>query len=92
MSRGLAVSPRVLMLRFSSIDEKSTEKEESQKLQARMLEGSTAPQCKQVFVTGRFCAADASTPVRREPDQANMRWKDPSGKNLRGAKKAAVPG
>jgi len=41
--------------------------EDSQKLQARTLEGCTAPHCKHVFVTGRFCAADASTPVRREP-------------------------
>jgi hypothetical protein len=40
---------------------------ESQKLQARALEGSTQPHCGHVFVTGGFCAADASTPVRREP-------------------------
>jgi hypothetical protein len=44
--------------------EGSTEKDESQKLQARTLEGSIAPQCKHVFVTGAFCAADAGTPVR----------------------------
>ena len=29
-----------------------------------MLEGSTAPHCKQVLVTGEFCAADAHTPAR----------------------------
>jgi hypothetical protein len=29
-----------------------TEKDESQKLQARMLDGNTAPHCKQVLVTG----------------------------------------
>src|SRR6266403_1413982 len=28
--------------------------------------GSTAPHCKHVLVTGKFCAADASTPARRE--------------------------
>ncbi|GAC1621207.1 MAG: hypothetical protein PVS2B2_11690 [Candidatus Acidiferrum sp.] len=43
--------------------EKSAESEASQNLQARTLEGNTAPHCKQVFVTGVFCAADASTPV-----------------------------
>jgi hypothetical protein len=41
--------------------------DESQKSQTRTLEGSIAPHCKHVFVTGAFCAADASTPVRREP-------------------------
>ena len=40
--------------------------DESQKSQTRTLEGSIAPHCKHVFVTGAFCAADASTPVRRE--------------------------
>ena len=35
----------------------------SQKVQARTLDGSTAPHCKQVLVTGEFCAADAHTPV-----------------------------
>jgi hypothetical protein len=35
-------------------------------LQACMLEGSTQPHCGHVLVTGGFCAADASTPVRRE--------------------------
>jgi len=30
------------------------EKDESQKLQARTLDGSTAPHCKHVFVTGEF--------------------------------------
>jgi hypothetical protein len=42
------------------------EKDESQKWQARILAGNIAPHCKHVFVTGKFCAADASTPVRRE--------------------------
>ena len=46
-------------------------KEESQKLQARTLDGSTAPHCKHVFVTGNFCAADARTPVRSEPDESS---------------------
>jgi hypothetical protein len=41
--------------------------DESQKSQTRTLEGSIAPHCKHVFVTGAFCAADASTPVRSEP-------------------------
>jgi hypothetical protein len=36
----------------SSEEEKSAENEDSQKLQFRTLEGSTAPHCKQVFVTG----------------------------------------
>ena len=45
------------------------EKDESQKLQARTLDGNTAPHCKHVFVTGEFCAADARTPVRSEPEQ-----------------------
>jgi hypothetical protein len=47
-------------------DEISTLKLESQKLQARALDGSTQPHCKHVFVTGAFCAADASTPVRSD--------------------------
>jgi hypothetical protein len=50
----------------SSQEEKPTEKDESQKLQTRTLDGNTAPHCEHVFVTGAFCAADASTPVRRE--------------------------
>ena len=37
-----------------------------------MLEGSTAPHCKQVLVTGEFCAADAHTPVRSVPDKNNI--------------------
>ena len=41
-------------------------KDESQKLQARALDGRIAPHCKHVFVTDEFCAADASTPVRSE--------------------------
>jgi hypothetical protein len=45
------------------------EKDESQKSQARTLDGSTAPHCKHVFVTGAFCAADAPTPVRSEPSK-----------------------
>jgi hypothetical protein len=45
------------------------ETDESQKLQTRTLEGSTAPHCKHVFVTGAFCAADAPTPVRSEPGE-----------------------
>ena len=51
------------------------EKDESQKLQARTLDGNTAPHCKHVFVTGEFCAADARTPVRSEPGENNMRGK-----------------
>jgi len=49
------------------------EKDESQKLQARTLEGNTAPHCEHVFVTGKFCAADASTPVRRELFENSIR-------------------
>jgi hypothetical protein len=51
----------------SSKEEGSAARDESQKSQTRTLEGSIAPHCKHVFVTGAFCAADASTPVRREP-------------------------
>jgi hypothetical protein len=47
-------------------DEVSTLKLDSQKLQARAFDGSTQPHCKHVFVTGAFCAADASTPVRSD--------------------------
>jgi hypothetical protein len=43
----------------------------SQKVQARTLDGSTAPHCKQVLVTGEFCAADAHTPVRSVPKNNN---------------------
>src|SRR6266436_267305 len=50
----------------SSKQEVPEENEESQKSQARTLEGSTAPHCEHVFVTGAFCAADAPTPVRSE--------------------------
>ena len=53
-------------------------KDESQKLQARTLEGSTAPHCKHVFVTGEFCAADAGTPVRSEPDENTTKKKQGS--------------
>jgi hypothetical protein len=41
-----------LMPGSSSVPEKSTENEESQKLQTPRFEGSTAPHCTQVFVTG----------------------------------------
>jgi hypothetical protein len=54
-------------------------KEESQKLQTRTLDGCTAPHCRHVFVTGRFCAADASTPVRREPHKDTTNPKKASG-------------
>jgi hypothetical protein len=47
-------------------DDVSTLKLESQKLHARAFDGSTQPHCKHVFVTGAFCAADASTPVRSD--------------------------
>jgi hypothetical protein len=57
--------PRPDAFEVSSTPRKSTENEESQKLHARTLDGSTAPHCKQVLVTDKFCAADASTPVRR---------------------------
>jgi len=48
---GLAF-PRGLTPESSSEEEKSTENEESQKLQTPALDGSTAPHCKQVLVTG----------------------------------------
>ncbi len=51
-----------------------------------MLEGSTAPHCKQVLVTGEFCAADAHTPARvYEKRIARLpRWKTTfSGQMLR---------
>ncbi len=57
----------VWLFKGSSTEEKLTEKDESQNLHVRTLDGSTAPHCEHVFVTGEFCAADASTPVRREP-------------------------
>jgi len=48
-----------------------------------MLEGSTAPHCRHVFVTGCFCAADASTPVRRErlenstkAEKSSLHWRE----------------
>src|SRR5438034_7170010 len=59
----------------SSQAEGPTEKDESQKSQARTLEGNTAPHCEHVFVTDEFCAADASTPVRREHPQNTMHLK-----------------
>jgi hypothetical protein len=55
------------------VDEISTLKLESQKLQARALDGSTQPHCKHVFVTGAFCAADASTPVRSDVVRITLR-------------------
>jgi hypothetical protein len=59
------------------------ENDESQKLQARTLDGSTAPHCEHVFVTGAFCAADAPTPVRSEPDENNTK-KNKQRQGLRG--------
>jgi hypothetical protein len=56
----------------SSQVEGPTENDESQKLQARTLDGNTAPHCEQVFVTDEFCAADASTPVRREHSENSI--------------------
>ena len=56
-------------------DEVSTLKLESQKLQARAFDGSTQPHCKHVFVTGDFCAADASTPVRSDVWRITLRTK-----------------
>jgi hypothetical protein len=53
----------------SSYEQASEENDESQKLQPRTLDGSIAPQCEHVFVTGAFCAADAPTPVRSETQQ-----------------------
>jgi hypothetical protein len=61
------------------VDEASTLKLESQKLQARAFDGSTQPHCKHVFVTGVFCAADASTPVRRERYENTTTNKKASG-------------
>ena len=61
-----AISPRARGAASFSTEENSVEKFESQKLQARKLDGSIAPHCEHVVVTGGFCAADASTPVRRE--------------------------
>jgi len=67
----------------SSQAEGPTEKDESQKLQARTLEGNTAPHCEHVFVTDEFCAADASTPVRREHSQNNTNLKCQAGKKVK---------
>jgi hypothetical protein len=55
--------------------EVSTLKLESQKLQARAFDGSTQPHCKHVFVTGAFCAADASTPVRSDDGRITLLMK-----------------
>jgi hypothetical protein len=63
----------------SSQAEGPTEKDESQKLQARTVEGNTAPHCEHVFVTDEFCAADASTPVRREHFESNTNFKRQAG-------------
>jgi hypothetical protein len=59
-----------------------TEKDESQKWQARTLDGSTAPHCEHVFVTDEFCAADASTPVRRELLENNTQPKCQADKGI----------
>jgi hypothetical protein len=67
----------------SSQEEVQTEKDESQKVQARTLDGNTAPHCEQVFVTGKFCAADASTPVRREHSEVNTQRKCQTDKEER---------
>jgi hypothetical protein len=68
----------------SSQEEGPTEKDESQKLQARTLDGKTAPHCEHVFVTGKFCAADASTPVRREQrkNSTHLKCQADKGKEL----------
>src|SRR5215469_10941241 len=68
----------------SPIAEKPTEKDESQNWQTRVSFGSTAPHCEHVFVTGKFCAADASTPVRRELHQ-HTTSPQMSSRNLRKA-------
>src|SRR6266404_874754 len=64
----------------SSQEEVSTEKDESQKLHAGTVDNNTAPHCEHVFVTGKFCAADASTPVRREHFENSMHLKCQAGK------------
>jgi hypothetical protein len=64
----------------SSVKEKPTENDESQKWQTRTLDGNTAPHCEHVFVTGKFCAADASTPARREHSENSMRLKSQADK------------
>ena len=64
----------------ASQEEGPIEKDESQKLQAPTLDGKTAPHCEHVFVTGKFCAADASTPVRREQFEDSTRLKCQAGK------------
>src|SRR5580692_6782948 len=66
--------------RMMRADEISTLKLESQKLQARALDGSTQPHCKHVFVTGAFCAADASTPVRSDIGRITL-WMRKQGEN-----------
>jgi hypothetical protein len=60
-------------------------------LQARTLDGSTAPHCKQVFVTGAFCAADAPTPVRSEREENSMKKRKEKTK-LRGNVAYQTPG
>jgi hypothetical protein len=67
----------------SSRAEGPTEKDESQKLQARTVEGNTAPHCEHVFVTAEFCAADASTPVRREHFENNTNFKCQAGEKVK---------
>src|SRR5690349_11439069 len=58
---------------------------ESQKVQARTPIGSIEPHCKHVFVTGAFCAADASTPVgvnRKKNSTADRRANKNCNKKL----------
>src|SRR6266513_1965857 len=71
----------------SSQEEVSSEKDESQKLQAPTLDNNTAPHCEHVFVTGKFCAADASTPVRREHFKNSMHLKCQAGKERDGSER-----
>ena len=78
----------------SSQEEVSTEKDESQKLPAPTVDNYTAPHCEHVFVTDEFCAADASTPVRREhsgeyhaPEMSSTQKKDIVAKETAGLQK-----
>jgi hypothetical protein len=83
LGQGAALTARISLAEMSetsSEEEGPTEKDESQKGQARTLDGNTAPHCEHVFVTGKFCAADASTPVRREHFKNSMHLKCQSDK------------
>src|SRR5262249_34690752 len=71
LRQAVSPDPRALprIARYSPGEPSTVGSTDSQKLQVRALDGSTAPHCKHVFVTGAFCAADACTPARSDLEQ-----------------------